>query len=88
MEKKKLDQGLKTSMTQERVRRLESIGFAWAQPKGQVSWNKRYNELVAYKKEVRVQQAILDTSFVFLPCILTVAFVRLFGPFWVQTGHW
>lgn len=39
-------------MTQERKQLLESIGFKWAEPKGKASWNKRYNELVAYKNEV------------------------------------
>lgn len=52
MEKKKLDNGDKTSLTRERQRQLESIGFKWAVPKGQAAWEKRFNELVAFKAKV------------------------------------
>ena len=48
MEKKKFDEGEKSSMTKVRKLTLESIGFEWAKPKGRVAWMKRYNELVAF----------------------------------------
>ena len=52
MEKKKLDKGQHTSLTRERKRHLESIGFRWAEPKGQEAWEKRYRELVEFKAKV------------------------------------
>ena len=52
MEKKKFDKGQHTSLTRERKRHLESIGFRWAEPKGQEAWEKRYHELVAFKAKV------------------------------------
>ena len=54
MEKKKLDNGSKSSMTRERQRLLEGIGMKWAEPKGQAAWDKRYKELVEFKKEVLI----------------------------------
>ncbi|KAL7491007.1 hypothetical protein ACHAWT_000516 [Skeletonema menzelii] len=36
-------------MTDERLERLESIGFRWAKRKGQVGWDKKYEELIQYK---------------------------------------
>jgi len=49
MEKKKFDEGTKTSLTKERCELLESIGFQWAKPKGQESWERRFKELSEYK---------------------------------------
>ena len=54
MEKRKFDKGKKTSMTTERIRLLEAVGFKWAEPKGQAAWDKRYNELVQFKHKVRI----------------------------------
>ena len=42
-----------TSMTEEKIRSLESIGFKWARLTGEELWNQRYSDLVAFKKEVR-----------------------------------
>jgi hypothetical protein len=54
MEYKALVEGKKrSSMNEERRRNLESIGFKWAELKGQASWEKRFSELLAYKNEVR-----------------------------------
>ena len=52
MEKKKFDNGDKTSLTLTRQHQLESIGFRWAEPKGQAAWEKRFNELVAFEAKV------------------------------------
>ena len=52
----------RSSMTEERRRLLESIGFKWAELKGQASWERRFNELVAYKNEVFIAQYILHSS--------------------------
>ena len=52
LEKKKFDNGDKTSLTLNRQRQLESIGFRWAEPKGQAAWEKRFNELVAFQAKV------------------------------------
>ena len=54
MEKKKLDKGEKTSMTPQRKDRLEAIDFKWAKAKGQASWDMRFKELKAFKKEVHI----------------------------------
>jgi hypothetical protein len=42
-----------TSMTEEKIRSLESIGFKWARLTGEELWNQRYSDLVAFKNEVR-----------------------------------
>ncbi|KAL7538351.1 hypothetical protein ACHAXR_011290 [Thalassiosira sp. AJA248-18] len=52
MEKKKFDKGEKTSMSLERKDLLESVGFKWAEPKGQAAWEKRFKELVEFKRQV------------------------------------
>ena len=51
MEKKKLDEGTKTSLTRQRLELLESIDFQWAQSKGQKSWERRFKELLEFKAE-------------------------------------
>jgi Helicase associated domain len=50
MEKKAMDDGLKSNMTQEKLQALNSLGFAWAKRKGQVSWEEKYAALQAYHK--------------------------------------
>ena len=46
---KKFQQDPSTShMTQERIERLESIGFEWGVPVS-AEWGTKFNELVAYK---------------------------------------
>jgi hypothetical protein len=49
-----IDGTRRSSMTDERRRLLESIGFKWAEQKGQASWERRFNELVAYKNMVSI----------------------------------
>jgi len=51
MEKKKLDEGTKTSLTKQRLELLVSIDFQWAQSKGQASWERRFKELLEFKSE-------------------------------------
>lgn len=51
MEFKLWQDGAKSSMTAERVRKLEAIGFKWAKRKGQVTWDEKFEKLKAYKKE-------------------------------------
>jgi hypothetical protein len=36
-------------MTAEKIARMESIGFKWAKPKGDMIWNIRFEELRSYK---------------------------------------
>lgn len=66
MEKKKFDNGDKTSLTLNRQRQLESIGFRWAEPKGQAAWEKRFNELVAFQANVSTLWRLYTSS---LACI-------------------
>ena len=40
-----------TSMTPEKVQRLESIGFEWARRKGEHAWKEKYDELKQYKDQ-------------------------------------
>lgn len=49
MEKKFRDEGIKSSITEHRIRALEGIGFNWAKRKGDHSWNTKYQELLEYK---------------------------------------
>ncbi|KAL7549781.1 hypothetical protein ACHAWF_013040 [Thalassiosira exigua] len=51
MEKRRLDKGESTSMTLQRRDLLNSVGFVWAEPKGQESWDRRFKELVAFKRQ-------------------------------------
>lgn len=48
-EHKKLEDGKTSALTDERLERLESIGFDWAKRKGQVGWDTKYEELLQYK---------------------------------------
>jgi hypothetical protein len=48
MEKKALDEGLKSSMTDDKEQALEEVGFVWAKRKGQASWDEKYMELREY----------------------------------------
>lgn len=52
MEKKFMEEGQKkSSMSEEKVQALESIGFAWAKRKGEASWMIKYNELKRFVAE-------------------------------------
>jgi hypothetical protein len=48
MEKKALDEGLKSSITDDKERALKEVGFVWAKRKGQASWDEKYKELQEY----------------------------------------
>lgn len=48
MEKKALDEGLKSSMTDDKEQALELVGFVWAKRKGQASWDEKFQELRVY----------------------------------------
>ncbi|GAX11425.1 hypothetical protein FisN_22Lh110 [Fistulifera solaris] len=50
MEKKFMDDGEKSSMTEDRKRQLEKIGFTWAKRKGDYSWNEKFRELEEFKR--------------------------------------
>jgi len=49
MEYKLLLDGHKSSMTEERLQALASIGFTWAKRKGQVTWDIKFAQLKEYK---------------------------------------
>ena len=51
MEKKFMDEGKRSSMTRYKLQVLEEIGFTWARRKGQPSWDNRYQELLAYRRD-------------------------------------
>lgn len=51
MEKKCYDDGKPSSMNDGKLEALRAIGFVWAKRKGQHSWDTKYNELRAYKRE-------------------------------------
>jgi hypothetical protein len=51
MEKKFLDEGKKSSMTQRRIQLLEAIDFQWGKAKGDAAWMQKYNELREYLQE-------------------------------------
>lgn len=51
MEKKFMDDGEKSSMTEDRKLQLEKIGFTWAKRKGDYSWNEKFRELEDFKRE-------------------------------------
>jgi len=51
MEYKLYQEGRKTSMTLERIQKLESAGFQWAKRKGAEAWEAKFEELVQYRKE-------------------------------------
>jgi hypothetical protein len=48
MEKKAWEEGLKSSMTDDKEQALEEVGFVWAKRKGQASWDEKYTELREY----------------------------------------
>jgi len=51
-EYKLFKEGKKSSMTQERINALESVGFIWAKRrKGQPTWDLKFEELTAYRQE-------------------------------------
>jgi len=51
-EYKLLREGKKSSMTQERISALESVGFVWAKRrKGQPTWDLKFEELKRYRAE-------------------------------------
>lgn len=49
MEYKLLMDGHKSSMTEERLQALASIGFTWAKRKGQATWDAKFEQLKEYK---------------------------------------
>jgi hypothetical protein len=51
MHKKKFDEGNHKGSMIFKIQALESIGFEWAQPKGEAAWMRRYHELVEYKQK-------------------------------------
>ena len=51
MEYKLYQEGKKTSMTLERVQKLEAAGFQWAKRKGAEAWEAKFEELVQYREE-------------------------------------
>lgn len=51
MEKRLKDQGMKSSMTDHRLKLLDRCGFNWAKHKGQLSWDDKYEELVDFFKK-------------------------------------
>lgn len=48
MEHKNRDDRNVSTLTDERLERLQSIGFRWAKRRGQVRWDEKYNELLEY----------------------------------------
>ena len=72
-EKRKLDRGEKSRLTSVKIQKLEAIGFEWARS-GQVLWEQRFRELVAFKAEVRnlVMPNIIHFELVFVILILSM----------------
>lgn len=50
MEYKLLMDGHKSSMTEDRLQALASIGFTWAKRKGQATWDTKFAQLKEYKE--------------------------------------
>eukprot|EP00985_Skeletonema_marinoi_P016979 scaffold9241_cov135-Skeletonema_marinoi.AAC.2 len=48
MEQKNREDGNISTLTDERLERLQSIGFRWAKRRGQVRWDEKYGELIQY----------------------------------------
>lgn len=46
-----MDDGEKSSMTEDRKLQLEKIGFTWAKRKGDFSWNEKFRELQDFKQK-------------------------------------
>ena len=51
MEKKAKDAGEKSSMTDDKAKLLEDIGFVWAKRKGQNAWEQKFLELQLYSQK-------------------------------------
>lgn len=51
MEHKLLLDGHKSSMTKERMEKLEAVGFKWAKRKGSHTWHEKYQKLLKYKEK-------------------------------------
>eukprot|EP00547_Thalassionema_nitzschioides_P003991 CAMPEP_0194204362 /NCGR_PEP_ID=MMETSP0156-20130528/3909_1 /TAXON_ID=33649 /ORGANISM="Thalassionema nitzschioides, Strain L26-B" /LENGTH=379 /DNA_ID=CAMNT_0038930357 /DNA_START=146 /DNA_END=1285 /DNA_ORIENTATION=+ len=51
MEMKFRMEGKKSSLTQDKIDALKTIGFVWARSKGQKAWDQKYKELMDYKAE-------------------------------------
>lgn len=51
MEKKFMDDGKQSSMTEDRMNALERLGFSWAKRKGDYAWNERFGELLEFKQQ-------------------------------------
>lgn len=47
-EYRKYKRGDKSSMTEEKIRQLESMGFRWSVRENRVAWSDRFDELKAY----------------------------------------
>ena len=67
----KIQKGVKSQLTPERISQLNSINFRWAQSKGQKLWETRFNELKEYKEKVR--QAV-RISEVLTFCLLSLVY--------------
>ena len=50
MEYKNKRKGIRSSMTEVKIRHLENVGFKWAKLKGVAAWNQKFEELQEYKK--------------------------------------
>eukprot|EP00985_Skeletonema_marinoi_P031571 scaffold37727_cov103-Skeletonema_marinoi.AAC.4 len=48
---KKFQSGLPSNMTQEKIDRLEGIGFVWNVREGRTPWSRRFEELKEYKEK-------------------------------------
>ncbi len=49
MEYKLLQDNEKSSMSEDRLAALKSIGFVWAKRKGQATWDTKFKQLLEYK---------------------------------------
>ena len=51
MEHNLLQDGKKTSMTEDRYHKLKALGFVWAKRKGMTTWNTKYEEMLSYRRK-------------------------------------
>lgn len=51
MEKKAYEKGHTSSMNENKIKLLESIGFVWAKEKGNIAWGNSFEELKKYKTQ-------------------------------------
>ena len=51
MEHNLLQDGKKTSMTEDRYHKLKTLGFVWAKRKGMTTWNTKYEEMLSYRRK-------------------------------------